>query len=159
MAGLPAAAIRPYRPGDPVAAHIAAIYGEFGLVYDPAFEDDLLDVGASYAHGRFLVVEGSGAPRRDGGPPGILATGAVVPSGGARLVKRMYVAAEGRRGGLARRLLRELVGHGDFVRTELWSDVRFPGAHALYRSEGFTPGPYRVLDDPDRSIERFFARR
>ena len=153
----PAAAARPYRPGDRVAEHIRAIYEEFGLTYDPDFEDDLLDVASSYAHGRFLVVAGAG-PRADGGPAEILATGAVVPCGGVRLVKRMYVAREGRRGGLARAILRELCAFGDFARTELWSDVRFPGAHAMYRGEGFVGGPCRVLDDPDRSVERFFAR-
>jgi GNAT superfamily N-acetyltransferase len=70
----------------------------------------------------------------------------------------MYVAPRARRGGLARELLRRCLGWGDFARTELWSDVRFRGAHALYQREGFTPGPCRVLADPDRSVERYFSR-
>lgn len=140
---------RPWRPDDDVQAHVAGIYREFGLVFDPAFEDDLLDVGAAYAGGAFWVIDG---------PEGILATGGVVPNGAARLIKRIYVAPGARRLGLARTLLRRCTAFGDFVRTELWSDVRFATAHRLYRAEGFRPGPTRVLDDPDRSVERYFAR-
>lgn len=142
--------LRPWRHGDDVAAHIRRIYEEHGLCFDPAFEDDLADVGRSYASGAFWVVE-------DG--DGIVATGAVVPSGGVRLIKRMYVAARGRRLGLARGLLRHALGWGDFVATELWSDVRFAAAHRLYRSEGFVAGPVRVLADPDASVERYFRRQ
>lgn len=149
--------IRPVRPDDPVQAHIAAIYGEFGLEFDPAFEDDLEDVMASYRTGAFWVVEGHG-PRADGGPPAIAATAAVLPHGGARVIKRIYVAKEARRGGLARDLVRRCAAWGDFVRTELWSDVRFRSAHRLYLSEGFVQGPVRVLEDPDRSVERYFFR-
>jgi GNAT superfamily N-acetyltransferase len=141
--------IRPWRPGDDVLGHIAAIYGEFGLAFDPAFEDDLLDVGASYARGSFLVAEDSA---------GLVGTAAVQANGGVRLVRRMYVAPRGRRGGLARELLRRCAAWGSFPRTELWSDVRFRGAHALYRAEGFVAGPCRVLTDPDRSVERYFSR-
>ena len=149
--------VRLHRAGDPVREHIAAIYREFGLEFDPEFEDDLLDVGESYRHGAFWVVEGAG-PRADGGPEGILATGAVLPAGPARVIKRIYVAREARRYGLARQLVRRATGWGDFARTELWSDVRFRDAHRLYRSEGFVEGPVRVLEDPDRSVERYFSR-
>jgi GNAT superfamily N-acetyltransferase len=141
--------IRSWRPGDDVAGHIARIYAEFGLCFDPAFEDDLLDVGASYARACFLVAEDSA---------GLAGTAAACAEGGVRLVRRMYVAPRARRTGLARALLARCLAWGNFRRTELWSDVRFRGAHALYRGEGFVPGPCRVLDDPDRSVERFFAR-
>ncbi|MFZ5476183.1 MAG: GNAT family N-acetyltransferase [Myxococcota bacterium] len=140
---------RLYRPGDPVRDHVAGVYAEFGLVFDDAFEDDLADVEAAYAGGVFWVVE-------DG--EGIAATAGVVPHGPARLIKRIYVAARARRGGLARALLRRACAWGDFARTELWSDVRFRDAHRLYLSEGFLPGPTRVLADPDRSVERYFRR-
>lgn len=129
--------------------HIARIYREFGITFDPDFESDLRDVAASYASGRFLVAEADGR---------LVGTAAVLPNGEARLVTRIYVAAEARRRGLARRLLREVATFGDYARTELWSDLRFPGAHQLYLSEGFVPGPVRVLDDPDRSEERYFLR-
>lgn len=142
--------VRPLRADDDVAGHIARVYTEFGLEFDPAFEDDLLDPMESYRHGMFLVAEGA-----DGR---IVGTAAVAPHGGARVIKRIYIAPEGRRGGLARRLVRECCAWGRFVRTELWSDVRFRNAHRLYLSEGFTPGPTRVLDDPDRSVERYFFR-
>lgn len=141
--------VRPWRPGDAVQAHIAGIYREFGLVFDPAFEDDLLDVGATYAPGLFLVAEG---------PEGIVGTCGVLPYGPARIVKRLYVVGGARRSGLARDLLRRCCAFGDFARTELWSDVRFPGAHRLYLADGFVPGPVRVLEDPDRSVERYFRR-
>lgn len=143
------AKMRPYRPGDPVRAHIAAIYEEFGLVFDPAFEDDLDDIAASYTPGAFWVVDDA---------EGLVATAAVVPYGAARLIKRIYVAPRGRRTGLARRLLRQCASWGDFARTELWSDVRFRAAHRLYLDEGFIPGPVRVLADPDASVERYFSR-
>lgn len=139
--------LRLFRPGDPVAEHIRAIYCEFNLVFDLDFEDDLVDIGSAYQGGAFWVVEDS---------EGIVATAAVLPHGGARIVKRIYVAARGRRGGLARELLRKCMGWGDFVRTELWSDVRFRSAHRLYLSEGFIQGSTRVLADPDASVERYF---
>lgn len=132
-----------------VAAHIAAIYAEFGLDFDLAFEDDLIDLQAAYGHGRFWIIEGEGR---------IQATAGVAPHGASRVFKRLYVAPAARRGGLARGLLRLACAWGDFPRTELWSDVRFRSAHQLYLSEGFTPGPTRVLTDPDRSVERSFWR-
>lgn len=141
--------IRPLRAGDPIQAHVRTIYEEFGLGFDPCFEDDLEDVAAHYATGAFWVAEREGR---------VVGTAGVVPHGWVRLVKRIYIAPEARRGGLARRLLHLCMGWGAFDRTELWSDVRFRGAHQLYLSEGFRAGPVRVLDDPDRSVERFFAR-
>lgn len=129
--------------------HIDTIYREFGITFDPAFEDDLEDVGASYADGAFWVAEQDGR---------LVGTGGVVPNGSSRLIKRIYVARDARRAGLARTLLRRCAAFRDFTRTELWSDLRFPGAHQLYLSEGFTAGPTRVLDDPDRSMERYFSR-
>jgi GNAT superfamily N-acetyltransferase len=139
--------LREFRSGDDVAAHIRSIYEEFQLVFDLEFEDDLQDVGESYASGKFWLVEDEA---------GIVATAAVLPHGAARIVKRIYVAPRGRRAGLARELLRETMRWGDFVRTELWSDVRFRSAHRLYLSEGMKPGPTRVLADPDASVERYF---
>lgn len=140
---------RAYRPGDDVAAHVAAIYAEFGLGFDADFEDDLFDIPGVYAHGEFWVVA---SERR------ILATAGVVPHGGSRLIKRIYVAADARRHGLARQLLRRCAAWGNFARTELWSDVRFRSAHQLYLSEGFRFGHTRILTDPDGSVERYFSR-
>lgn len=141
--------IRPVRAGDPVQAHVRGIYEEFGLSFDPAFEDDLEDVPGHYASGAFWVAEREGR---------LVGTAGVVPHGWVRLVKRIYIAPEARRGGLARHMLRRCMGWGDWPRTELWSDVRFRNAHQLYLSEGFQAGPVRVLEDPDRSVERYFAR-
>ncbi|MBM4365864.1 MAG: GNAT family N-acetyltransferase [Deltaproteobacteria bacterium] len=141
--------LRPLAPGDDIKAHVRAIYEEHGLGYDPEFEDDLEDPVASYAGGAFWVMEDDA---------GIVACGGVVPTGGARCIKRMYVAPRGRRLGLAREILALAMRWGDFERTELWSDVRFRKAHQLYMSEGFRMGHTRVLDDPDRSVERYFWR-
>lgn len=140
---------RLWRPGDDVAGHIAAIYREHDLVFDPDFEDDLFDIERVYAHGRFYVVEEAGQ---------LLATAAVVPDSGFRLIRRMYVTPAGRRRGLAKRLVERCMTFGDFPATHLWSDVRFRAAHALYRSLGFQSGPTRVLTDPDRSVELYFSR-
>ncbi len=141
--------IRLYRPGDPVADHIRRIYEEHGLCFDPGFEDDLFNIPAAYANGQFWVVT-------DDADGALLATGAAVPCGGVRLIRRMYVASTARRRGLARLLLERCMAFSDFRRTELWSDVRFREAHALYRQAGFRQGHVRVLDDPDRSVELFF---
>ncbi len=143
----PGSRIRRALPTDNIVGHIRQIYEEFLLEFDLDFEDDLRSVGESYASGAFWVVEDA---------LGIVATGAVAPGGAARVVKRMYVAPRGRRSGLARGLLRHCMAWGDFAWTELWSDVRFRSAHRLYMSEGFVPGPTRVLADPDRSVERYF---
>ncbi len=141
--------LRALRPGDDIRAHVRAIYEEHELGYDPEFEDDLENPVASYAHGAFWVMEDEA---------GIVACGGVVPNAGTRLIKRMYVAPRGRRLGLARQILFLAMAWGPFERTELWSDVRFRKAHQLYQSEGFRPGHTRVLDDPDRSVERYFWR-
>lgn len=141
--------VRTWRPGDDAAGHVAKIYAEFGLAFDPAFEDDLTDVAAAYAHGAFYVIDDA---------EGLVATCGVAPNGGARVIRRMYVAPRGRHAGLARLLLARCMAFGDFRRTELWSDVRFRGAHAMYRGAGFTQGHCRVLDDPDRSVERYFYK-
>lgn len=130
-----------------MAEHIATIYREHGLCFDADFEDDLFQIPQVYAHGCFWVVEEDGK---------LLATAAVVPNGGSRLIRRMYVASAARRRGLARVLVQKCLEWGDFPRTELWSDVRFREAHALYRSFGFRSGHVRVLADPDRSVELYF---
>lgn len=140
---------RLWRPGDVVASHIRRIYEEHGLAFDPGFEDDLFDIERVYRRGQLWVIEEDGA---------LLATAAAVPDGGVRLIRRMYVASAARRRGLARLLLDRCLAFGDFRRTELWSDVRFREAHALYRQAGFVSGHARVLDDPDRSVELFFWR-
>jgi GNAT superfamily N-acetyltransferase len=141
--------VRPVRADDPVAAHIRAIYEEHGLTYDPGFEDDLDDVPGHYARGAFWVAEDRGV---------LVGTGGVVANGWARVFKRIYIAPAARRTGLARHLVRMACAWGEFDRTELWSDVRFRGAHRLYLAEGFTMGGTRVLEDPDRSVERYFWR-
>lgn len=139
--------LRAARTGDPIAEHIQSIYQEFGLEFDLDFEDDLVDVPRSYTTGAFWVILDD---------LGIVATGGVMPNGAARVVKRMYVAPRGRGRGLARHLLHLVLAWRGFAWTELWSDVRFRSAHSLYRSEGFAPGPVRILTDPDASVERYF---
>lgn len=141
--------IRLYQPGDPVAQHIASIYHEYGLCFDKDFEDDLFAIPQMYRHGQLWVAYQDGR---------LVGSGAAVPDGGSRLIRRMYVASSVRRQGLAQELLNRCLGFGDFTRTHLWSDVRFREAHKLYMKNGFIPGHVRVLTDSDRSVERYFWR-
>ena len=142
--------IRPWRSDDDVPGHISGIYQEYGLIFDPDFEDDLFDIPGHYRSGGFWVAASEGA---------LVGTVAVMPQGGARLLRRMYVKPEYRKTGLASILLKRAASEGPWRDTWLWSDVRFRAAHRFYQREGFVGGPCRVLDDPDRSVERFFWRR
>ena len=141
--------IRPWTPSDDVAAHISGIYEEYGLFFDPSFEDDLFDVPGHYRSGGFWVAENE---------TGLIGTVAIVPQGAARLLRRMYVSKRHRGDGVAAALLRHAAAAGPWKTTWLWSDVRFRAAHRFYQKEGFIGGHCRVLDDPDRSVERFFSR-
>jgi ribosomal protein S18 acetylase RimI-like enzyme len=100
---------------------------------DPDLNPDLDDIAASYGAGAVLVA------RRVGG---IVGAGAVVPTGlGEGEVKRLGVAREHRRSGVASALLREMVAIGIELgwralvleTTATWSD-----AVGLYERFGFT---------------------
>lgn len=73
---------------------------------DPSFNPDLDDMVSSYASGRTVVV------RDDHGS--LIGTGTIVPRGDGRAeIVRMSVAATGRRSGIGRRIVDELVATAD----------------------------------------------
>ena len=80
---------------------------------------------------------------------------------GAEL-KKLYVAADARRGGIASMLTQQIeqsacAGGASFV--ELWSDTRFEAAHRFYERHGYTRGKRtRKLDDLSRSTEFYFRK-
>lgn len=88
--------------------------------------------------------------RRDGTPCGSGAFRPVAESPGTAEIKRVYVAPECRRLGVARELLRALEARAaeeGFSRLILATGVNQPGAIRLYRGEGYALteryGPYR----------------
>lgn len=78
-------------------------------------------------------------------------------------LKRLYVAAECRRAGLANRLADLVYSAAEAVgaRTiSLWSDTRFVEAHAFYLKHGFEMQPKtRDLNDPSHSVEFQFIKK
>lgn len=77
-------------------------------------------------------------------------------------LKRLYVAPEKRRLGLATRLFYLVLDRAEKIaagRIDLWSDSRFLEAHAFYRRHGFVrPGDRRYLNDPSQTTEYLFRR-
>jgi len=78
-------------------------------------------------------------------------------------LKRLYVAPDARRQGLATRLL-ALVLEAARARAAseivLWSDTRFGEAHAFYLARGFVQtGESRELNDPSDTTEYAFRLR
>jgi putative acetyltransferase len=81
--------------------------------------------------------------------------------GGVEL-KKLYVAKEQRRAGLASRLT-ELVERAARERgarfVELWSDVKFDSAHRFYRQRGYrADGRSRALNDASDTYEFYFRK-
>jgi putative acetyltransferase len=88
---------------DEVRSLILAGLGEHWGHVDESLNPDLVDIRASYGHGRTLVVR-----LADSGP--IIATGTIVPRDATTAeILRMSIAPEHRRLGLGRRLVDELV--------------------------------------------------
>lgn len=88
--------------------------------------------------------------------------GYVPLGGGAVELKRLYVAPDMRRAGLATRLLSlvvECARSVDASRIDLWSDTRFKEAHAFYLKHGFSlQDQSRFLNDPSHTTEYLFRR-
>lgn len=171
-AGLEARTVRD-DDADQLAALIGGVFAEYaGCVFDPDGID--ADLGAWATHlaelggagwvledtdGRVVASVGV-APTREL-PPG---TDAVVPTGQPVVVelKRLYVQAEARRGGLGQALVDQVEtwahAHGaDLV--VLWSDTRFADAHRLYTRLGYQQlDAQRHLHDPSDTTESAFVR-
>ena len=105
--------------------------------------------------GKFWVAECEGE---------IIASIGYAPKGeGLVELKRLYVAKEWRRLGLANRLTDLIYQAAENLRAtaiELWSDTRFVEAHAFYLKHGFEKLPEtRDLNDPSNSTEYHFIKR
>jgi putative acetyltransferase len=85
------------------------------------------------------------------------------PMGGGVELKKLYVAEDQRRAGLATRLV-ALVERAARDRgacfIELWSDVKFDAAHRFYQRLGFDPdGRTRALHDASDTYEYYFRKQ
>lgn len=150
---------------DGLIALIAGAYAEYpGCVLDVEREEpDLLAIAS--AHERYggelwvSIEPASGT---------LVGSAGWVPSPapeyrGWRQVRKVYVARQLRRAGLASSLLERIEGAARVAGApglELWSDTRFADAHRFYERRGFTRGPVtRELFDLSRSIEYHFEKR
>lgn len=148
--------IRPYRQADRCgpAAVVQAVFEEYGFVLDVAgWDSDLADIEAAYlSHGSFWVaVEGEKV---------VGCVGVKPHDERSCELKRLYVLASHRGHNLGELLSGQVLDWAarcGYERVELWSDKKFPHAHALYRRLGFEVFDECVNDDPDRSHEWAFA--
>ena len=138
-----------------IIALITACWSEYpGLVMDVDGENPELRRFASHC------ADGGGAAwvaEQDGEIAGMIGVTRLGDRGDWE-IKRLYVAARLRGGGLARRLLAEAEGRaissGHGRRLLLWTDTRFERAHRFYERQGYVRyGPIRALDDRSHSIE------
>ena len=77
-------------------------------------------------------------------------------------LKKLYVAKDHRRRGLAARLcdlVEDAARHRGASAVELWSDVKFEDAHRFYQRRGYQPdGRTRELHDLSDTVEYYFRR-
>ncbi len=129
---------------------VRAVFAEYGFIFEiEGWDSDVADIDANYlATGAFWVACAEGTV------VGCVGVKPVAP--GVCELKRLYVLASHRGHKLGELLSRRVLGwaaaHG-YARVELWSDKKFPHAHALYRRLGFEVFGERLNDDPDQSHE------
>jgi putative acetyltransferase len=155
-----AVAIRPVADGDSaqLIALIGAIWRSYpGIVFDVDAElPELYGLASAFARagGAGWVAERAS---RIVGCVGV----APSPAPGSWEILKLYVAAEERRQGLARRLM---VMAETFARTNgaaairLWTDTRFTEAHAFYRRLGYVQQGRRQLQDLSCTSEYGFHK-
>ncbi|MEI5523133.1 GNAT family N-acetyltransferase [Streptomyces brasiliscabiei] len=129
------------------------VYRDFGTGYVPRWHGDIIDLESAYvAPGRHVLLVA--VDERDGT---VVATGALdsrgpahppnprwlaerYPSGETAQLRRVYVRAEHRRRGLARRLVAALLdfaaADGGYRSVYLHTDPGVPGAEDFWRSQG-----------------------
>ncbi|MEP6871467.1 MAG: GNAT family N-acetyltransferase [Anaerolineaceae bacterium] len=136
---------------------VGAVFEEYGFPFaESEYDADLLDPGTYYdgVRGWFAVAE-------DGDGKVVGCIGVTDEGGGLFELHRLYVLAEGRRGGTGRRLVEWVFetarAHG-CTRMELFSDVHFEDAHRLYLRHGFRNDRFRYAPDPWGSREWGFTR-
>lgn len=138
---------------------VSAAFDEYpGCVLDlDGLDEDLLSPGDEVAR--------RGSPwwvvSEEGRVVATVAAGRIRADGHVEL-KRLYVAGDQRRRGLATTLVQLVEQHARTVgasAVDLWSDERFAAAHALYERLGYVDtGERRDLDDPSNTTERRFRR-
>lgn len=136
---------------------VARCFADYpGCVMDlPGLDADLPQVATRFreAGGCFWVAEEAGR---------ILGCIGYAPGVDGIELKRLYVAREARRHGLATRLLGLVLDAARRHRAaaiHLWSDTRFGEAHAFYVRHGFEQtGETRKLHDPSDTTEYAFRR-
>ncbi|MGW6060742.1 GNAT family N-acetyltransferase [Streptomyces sp. NPDC055189] len=135
------------------AVMLDTVYHDFGTGYVPRWHGDIIDLDGAYLtparHTLLVAVD-----ERDGS---VAATGALdsrgpahppnpswiaerFPSGETAQLRRIYVRAEHRRRGLARRLVGELLdfaaADGGYRSVYLHTDPEVTGAEGFWRSQG-----------------------
>lgn len=152
--------LRSFQEGDGPGnvALVASVYAEYGDICEPeGFDKDLVEVQATYLDGGGMFSVLVNADNQ------VCGTVAVTLLKDQRCaLKRLYLAKSLRGGGRGRALLEFAMSWAkDSGRTEmeLWSDVRFEQAHALYLRLGFKQGQgTRTLADINKSVEYPFSR-
>jgi GNAT superfamily N-acetyltransferase len=152
--------IRPVADNDSaqLIALIGAIWRSYpGILFDVEAElPELYGLATAYAKagGAGWVAERAGR---------IVGCVGVVPASppGSWEILKLYVAAEVRRQGLARRLMTLAEdcarAHGATA-ILLWTDTRFTEAHAFYRRLGYAQQGRRQLQDLSRTSEHGFHK-
>lgn len=130
--------VRPFRPDDQQAVHamILAGLGEHFKVIDPSLNPDLDDIWTTYAaKGSSVLVAVDGN--------NLVGTGTLIrEAAGTGRIVRMSVAADQRRRGIGRLLVRELLAEGrkaGYTKIVLETNDDWHGAIRMYRSCGFRP--------------------
>ncbi|HVY61560.1 MAG TPA: GNAT family N-acetyltransferase, partial [Planctomycetota bacterium] len=135
---------------------LAATFGEYGMRFDPdGYDRDVREVERRYALPGAVFFTAEVAGRAVG------FVGGDEPRPGVVEIHRLYIDPGARGRGLGARLCEaiESWARGRGARwIELWSDVRFAHAHAMYARRGFRLAGQRTLSDPDRSVEFGFRR-
>lgn len=128
------------------------VYRDFGTGYVPRWHGDIIDPGAAYLadprHTLLVALDPDGEvvataaldSRGPAHPPNPRDLAARYPSGRTAQLRRVYVRPAHRRRGLARRMVRELLGFaaadGGYTAVYLHTDPAVPGAEPFWRSLG-----------------------
>ncbi|MEV1068060.1 GNAT family N-acetyltransferase [Streptomyces sp. NPDC050263] len=158
--------IRPAGPEDLDGARavmLDTVYRDFGTGYVPRWHGDIIDPVASYLvparHTLLVALDAEGQVVATGAldsrgplhPPNPRHVAERYPSGESAQLRRVYVRAEHRRRGLARRLVAELlafaVADGGYRAVYLHTDPAVEGAEGFWRSLGTVVHDER--EDPD----------
>ncbi|WP_196218060.1 GNAT family N-acetyltransferase [Streptomyces blattellae] len=134
------------------AVMLDTVYRDFGSGYVPRWHADIIDPAAAYLaparHALLVAVASEGEvvataaldSRGPAHPPNPRQVAERFPSGETAQVRRVYVRAEHRRRGLARRLVGELMAFaaadGGYRSVYLHTDPAVPGAEGFWRSLG-----------------------